>query len=89
MPLANNVVGGLALQECASMSAQAYDDILSRAQRELSAEELLKLANALCQHAGAKGRQHSILELRGLGKEIWEGIDPDEYVRKERDSWDG
>jgi len=25
----------------------------------------------------------------GLGKEIWDGIDPDEYVAKERDSWDG
>jgi hypothetical protein len=71
------------------MSAHAYDDILNRAQHELSTEEQLKLVNALCQYAGAKGRQHNILELRGLGKEIWEGIDPDEYVRKERDSWDG
>ena len=30
----------------------------------------------------------SILELRGLGKESWEGIDPEAYVRAERDSWD-
>lgn len=34
-----------------------------------------------------RGR-HSILELRGLGKEIWKGIDPAEYIRKERESWD-
>ena len=27
--------------------------------------------------------------LEGLGAEIWKGIDPDEYVAKERDSWDG
>lgn len=27
----------------------------------------------------------SILELRGLGKEIWKGVDPDEYVRKLRE----
>ncbi len=26
--------------------------------------------------------------LEGLGKEIWEGIDPLEYIRKERASWD-
>ena len=26
--------------------------------------------------------------LRGLGKEIWKGIDPLEYIRKERASWD-
>jgi hypothetical protein len=30
----------------------------------------------------------SILELRGLGKELWAGVDPVEYVRAERDSWD-
>ena len=33
--------------------------------------------------------QHSILEFRGLGKEIWEGIDAQEYVRNERASWNG
>jgi len=25
----------------------------------------------------------------GLGKEIWEGIDATEYVRKEREAWKG
>jgi hypothetical protein len=30
---------------------------------------------------------HSITELRGLGKEIWQGIDVDEYLKQERDSW--
>ena len=33
-------------------------------------------------------RKRSILELRGLGKEIWEGIDPVEYIKQERDSWE-
>jgi len=33
-------------------------------------------------------RKRSLLELRGLGKEIWEGIDPVEYVKQERDSWE-
>ena len=32
--------------------------------------------------------KHSIMELEGLGAEIWEGIDAQEYVRKERESWD-
>jgi hypothetical protein len=31
--------------------------------------------------------KHSILELRGLGAEIWEGIDAQEYVNRERASW--
>jgi len=26
--------------------------------------------------------------LEGLGREIWEGVDPLEYIRKERASWD-
>ncbi len=30
----------------------------------------------------------SIMELRGLGKEIWEHIDPQEYVDKLRGEWD-
>lgn len=30
----------------------------------------------------------SILELRGLGKELWQGIDVDEYLERERASWD-
>ena len=31
----------------------------------------------------------SILELQGLGKEIWRGIDAQEYVDRERASWNG
>ena len=30
----------------------------------------------------------SILGLRGLGKEIWKGVDPDEYVRSLREGWE-
>jgi hypothetical protein len=33
--------------------------------------------------------KRSILELEGLGKEIWNGIDAGEYVNQERDSWNG
>jgi bifunctional DNA-binding transcriptional regulator/antitoxin component of YhaV-PrlF toxin-antitoxin module len=28
-----------------------------------------------------------ILSLTGLGREIWEGVDPDEYVRNLREGW--
>ncbi len=30
----------------------------------------------------------SILKLRGLGKEAWQGVDAAEYVAEERGSWD-
>ena len=33
--------------------------------------------------------RYSVLELKGLGKEIWQGIDAQEYVDQERSSWGG
>lgn len=32
-------------------------------------------------------QKRSIMELEGLGKEIWQGIDAQEYVNQERNSW--
>jgi hypothetical protein len=32
--------------------------------------------------------KRSILELHGLGKEIWEGVDAQEYVNSLREEWD-
>jgi hypothetical protein len=32
--------------------------------------------------------KRSILELHGLGAEIWEGIDAQEYVNQLREEWD-
>jgi plasmid stability protein len=30
----------------------------------------------------------SILELKGLGKEHWRGVDPSKHIERERRSWD-
>jgi hypothetical protein len=30
----------------------------------------------------------SLFELRGLGKELWKDVDPDEYVRQLREGWE-
>lgn len=35
-----------------------------------------------------KAGKHSLLELEGLGAEIWNSVDIDAYVRRERESWD-
>lgn len=32
--------------------------------------------------------QRRLSELRGLGKDLWEGIDAQEYVDQIRDEWD-
>ena len=31
---------------------------------------------------------HSIMELKGLGKETWKDVDVDQYINEERNSWD-
>jgi len=35
----------------------------------------------------ASRKKHSITELKGCGKEIWKGIDAQEYVNKLRNEW--
>jgi hypothetical protein len=34
-------------------------------------------------------KTRSILELQGKGKDIWKNIDAQEYINKERSSWNG
>ncbi|MEX0978442.1 MAG: hypothetical protein WDZ48_06305 [Pirellulales bacterium] len=58
---------------------------LSATEQEELLTELLRVLN----HSKAAPKRHSILELEGLGKEIWSGIDAQEYVDRERDSWNG
>jgi hypothetical protein len=49
---------------------------------------LEELASIVHRHEAPKPKR-SIMELQGLGKEIWQGIDVQEYVDQERDSWNG
>ncbi len=35
----------------------------------------------------AHQRGFSIVDLHGLGRQIWEGIEPQDYVNKLRDEW--
>ncbi len=73
------------------MAIDPYDEILKRAEDELTQEQQQRLSEVLSQHAGRKNgdRRYTITDLKGLGKDIWKGVDADEYVAKERDSWDG
>ena len=65
------------------------DDILNRA-KQLSPEEQNKLVDELSQQATRKnGDKHSILDLEGLGKDVWKGVDADKFIAEQRDSWDG
>jgi hypothetical protein len=52
-------------------------------------ERLLEELRSLVQHPPRGPEARSILELQGLGKAIWAAVDAQEYVNKERASWDG
>ncbi len=58
----------------------------------LSREEQLRLIQELTATAvngTASKEQTSVLALCGLGREIWQQMDAQEYVRRERSSWNG
>ena len=68
-----------------------YLDVLSQAQN-LSLDEQYKLLQQLMMlliEPTNVAKPRSVLELQGLGKEIWAEIDAQKYVEKERESWHG
>jgi plasmid stability protein len=63
-----------------------YSRLKARARRETRSvsQEVLRIL----EEATKPVETVSILELRGLGKELWKGVDPAKYVDEERSSWD-
>jgi hypothetical protein len=59
---------------------------LIQAASRLGAEERERLIHALSQDTS--GPEHEITELEGLGKEVWNNIDAQDYISAERDSWE-
>lgn len=73
------------------MATTEYQDVRRIVQALSQAEQrrlVAEISNNF-QHVDAGEQDVSILELQGLGKEIWQGIDAQEYVDKERRSWNG
>ncbi len=58
--------------------------------RDLPAEARLRLMALIAQDLAGHSpeRAHSILELAGLGKEIWQGVDAQQYVDQLRREWE-
>jgi len=69
----------------------SYSDCV-RGIKSLNIDEqlaLLEIISArLKKSIGKERKKNSIMELEGLGANIWKSIDAQDYVRKERDSWD-
>jgi hypothetical protein len=63
---------------------ERYIKPLPREQQRL----LLEVLRNELDNATDSTKRRSILDLHGLGKEIWQGIDPKEYVRKLRGEWE-
>ncbi|BAY31803.1 hypothetical protein NIES2107_36890 [Nostoc carneum NIES-2107] len=71
----------------------SYQEVLHQAQSLTYEEQIClieDLSRLIRQQMTMKSQaKRSILKLRGLGKEIWNRIDAQEYVNEERDSWNG
>lgn len=63
-----------------------YEKLRARAEQEHRSvsQEVIHLLSQTVD----KDQPLSILELRGLGKEVWTGVDPAAHVEQERRSWD-
>lgn len=72
---------------------QKFGEILNRValrHEEIIIERAGKKIARLSPIDNEKSRPQGKLDFRkaaGLGKEIWEGMDLDDYLRRERDSW--
>jgi len=66
------------------LSIKKQFSVLHEQEREKLLKELSQLV-----HQKKESVKRDIFELRGLGKEIWEGMDAQKYVEKERASWIG
>ena len=70
------------------MTDQEYDNLWNRIGNLSPKEQKDLLAEFARRMRAGNHSRRSIMELAGLGKEIWEGIDAQDYVNQERDSWD-
>ena len=69
------------------MAMQTNLEALIEAAKHLSDEERKKLVEALHPSSDAPQPRH-ITEMRGLGKDLWQELDAQDYLNAERDSWD-
>jgi hypothetical protein len=73
------------------MSITTYNQVLTMA-RQLDLTDQLRLLQVLLStiRSDITGTpQHSILELKGLGHEVWQDMDVATYLHEERGAWNG
>jgi len=75
------------------VKATNLEELYEQQIKPRSKEERLKLLVMIAQDLatevkGEERPKRSIMELHGLGAEIWQGIDAQEYVSELRKEWD-
>ena len=63
------------------------DDQLINKLKSLSANEKLAAMQVLLGQVQSSKKKHKITELAGLGKGTWKDVDAQEYIDKERSTW--
>jgi hypothetical protein len=72
------------------MSTTEYEKVLHRVYHLTAAERLRLLADlSTLVQPGVIPQSRSVMELQGLGKDIWSDVDPEDYIEEERASWNG
>jgi plasmid stability protein len=76
----------MAVLNVKSVPDKLYRKLQARAKRERRsvAQEVIRILD----HALAEPPRLSIMDLQGLGKDIWRGIDTGTYIEAERRAWD-
>lgn len=75
----------------AQKSHITYDDVVATIP-QLDPEEQVDLLQVLSKIlkknvSRSKAKKHSLMEIKGLGDEIWKDLDIERYMRGERESW--
>jgi plasmid stability protein len=77
--------------EMATLNIKNLPDLLYRklkARAEREHRSIAQQVTHMLEEALGEPERLSILELRGLGKELWKGMDAAAHVEAERRSWD-
>lgn len=67
-----------------------YDEIvetISTLEPQEQVDLLEVLSSVLKKSLMQKENEHSLLELEGLGADVWKKVDVEGYISRERDSW--
>ena len=75
------------------MAITSLEELYEQVIRPLSAEERMKLIVMTAQELSlpeppTSAPKRSIMEMHGLGKELWQGIDAQKFVDELRGEWD-